>query len=114
MRGCQDVFTDSLDGAPRRQAAVRDARPQPGTHPRVVFCHSGGGRRRQSTFLCIHLSSHGYIVAARDHSEVVASELARREGVNLDPGSIGIVGHSFGGWTALVTPESEGRVRARW
>src|SRR5713101_8007812 len=32
--------------------------------------------------------------------------------VNLDPARIGIVGHSFGGWTALAVPEVDGRIRA--
>jgi dienelactone hydrolase len=31
---------------------------------------------------------------------------------HLDPTRIGIVGHSFGGWTALATPEIEPRIRA--
>jgi hypothetical protein len=32
--------------------------------------------------------------------------------VELDPSRIGIVGHSFGAWTALATPEIDSRVRA--
>ena len=129
--------------------AVRHAAAQPGTYPLIIFSHSSGGRRRQSTFLCTHLSSHGYVVTALDHSEVVAPELMRKEGetgaqkaarvegwianrvpdvrflldhlldniawdweANLDPASIGIVGHSFGGWTALAAPEVDGRIRA--
>ncbi|HEX3062236.1 MAG TPA: dienelactone hydrolase family protein [Usitatibacter sp.] len=51
-----------------------------GPHPLVVFSHASGFHRRQSTFLCAHLASHGYVVAALDHSEVVAPELRRREG----------------------------------
>jgi dienelactone hydrolase len=102
-----------------------------------------------STFLCTHLSSHGYVVAALDHSEVVAPELARRNGETeeqktarvealiasrvpdirflldhlldagprdsetmLDPTRIGIVGYSFGGWTALAATAVEWRIRA--
>ncbi|MGB6360482.1 MAG: dienelactone hydrolase family protein, partial [Candidatus Acidiferrales bacterium] len=30
----------------------------------------------------------------------------------IDPSRVGIVGHSFGGWTALATPEADRRVRA--
>ena len=129
--------------------AVRNAAAQPGSYPLILFSHSSGGQRQQSTFLCTHLSSHGYVVAALDHSEVIVPELMRREGetveqktvrveawianrvpdirflldqllegvawdaeVNLDPARIGIVGHSFGGWTALATPEADGRIRA--
>ncbi|GAC1658462.1 MAG: hypothetical protein NVS9B15_20210 [Acidobacteriaceae bacterium] len=48
-----------------------------GPFPLIVFSHSTGGGRRQSTFLCEHLASHGYVVAALDHSETFAPELAR-------------------------------------
>ncbi len=50
------------------QEAVRDASPQPGRYPLVAFSHGFGGHRRQSTFLCTHLASHGYVVAALDHT----------------------------------------------
>lgn len=120
-----------------------------GPFPLIVFSHSSGGRRTQSTFLCTHLSSHGYIVAAPDHSEVIAPALARKDGeteeqraariagwianrvpdvrfildylldtpalnseAKIDPECIGIVGHSFGGWTALAAPDIEKRIRA--
>lgn len=126
------------------ELAVRNATKQPGTYPLIAFSHSSGGGRRQSKFLCTHLSSHGYVVAALDHSEVVAAELARKNDetaeqktarqqawianrvpdirflldhlllneANLDPTRIGIVGHSFGGWTALAAPDLEPRIRA--
>ena len=76
----QDVFTDAPGDTPRRQLAERNAAAQPGTYPLIVFSHSSGGRRRQSTFLCTHLSSHGYVVAALTHSEVVAPQLQRQAG----------------------------------
>lgn len=141
--GTQDSFTVPPSDTPRSQAAVRDAAAQPGTWPLILFSHHSGGHRRAATFLCTHLSSHGYIVAALDHSEVVAPELQGRTGetaeqrlarvdawmanrvpdirfllerlvreLNLDPTQIGIVGHSFGGWTALAAPEVEPRIRA--
>jgi len=121
----------------------------PGAHPLIVFSHHSGGNRRAATYLCTHLASHGYVVAALDHSEIVAPELARREGeteaqrtaridgwvasrvpdvrflldhllasgvsdagLGLDPTRVGIVGHSFGGWTALAAPEVEPRIGA--
>ena len=58
----------------------REAAAQPGEHPLIVFSHYAGGSRRSATFLCTHLASHGYAVAALDHSEVVAPELAGRDG----------------------------------
>ncbi len=57
----------------------RNADPYDGSCPLIVFSHHSGGTRTSSTFLCAHLASHGYVVAAMDHSEVVAPELARRD-----------------------------------
>jgi dienelactone hydrolase len=145
----QDRFRPRLKGAEQRQMAVRDAAARPGVYPLIIFSHHSGGHRRTSTFLCTHLSSHGYVVAALDHSEVIAPELARRNDedeqqkearwqavidsrvpdarflldyllhpanrileVELDSFRIGIVGHSFGAWTALATPEIDSRIRA--
>ncbi len=129
----------------------RDAPAQPGDHPLAIFSHFSGGGRRTASYLTTHLASHGYAVAAMDHSELVAPELgpradessadrARRidaviagrvpdirllvsaltrpgpvaglDGVGIDPELIAVLGHSFGGWTALAVPEAEPRVRA--
>ncbi|HXI04691.1 MAG TPA: hypothetical protein VNI57_16065 [Candidatus Saccharimonadales bacterium] len=76
----QDAFIVPFDRTRRRQAAVRDAASRPGTYPLVLFSHSTGGDRRQSSFLCTHLASRGNIVAALDHSETFVAELGRRSG----------------------------------
>jgi dienelactone hydrolase len=76
----QDRFTVPMRAGPRSQAAVRDAAALPGTYPLIVYSHPGGFHRRAATYLCTHLASHGYVVAALDHSEVVAPELARKDG----------------------------------
>lgn len=62
------------------RAEERDAPAQPGAHPLVIFSHFAGGGRRTATYLTTHLASHGYAVAAMDHSEVVAPELGPRPG----------------------------------
>jgi dienelactone hydrolase len=145
----QDAFTVPASNTSRHQLAVRDAKAEPGTYPLILFSHSSGGDRRSATFLCTHLSSHGYVVAALDHSEWVAPELARKadetdeqkttrgaatiasrvpdlrflldhllngstweSAITLDPARIGIVGHSFGGWTVLAAPDVEPRIKA--
>jgi dienelactone hydrolase len=143
----QDVFVVPPGDTPRRQTAVRDAVAHPGIYPAVLFSHHSFGHRRAATFLCTHLSSHGYVVAALDHSEVSAPELRGRGGESVeqkaelrqaviaarvpdarflldrllsdttsdsqpDPERIGIVGHSFGGWTALAVPETDSRFQA--
>jgi dienelactone hydrolase len=81
--GTQDLFTVSSGSKRQGQSAVRDAAALPGTYPLVVFSHPSGGHRRTATFLCTHLSSHGYVVAAMDHSEVVAAKFARK-GIESD------------------------------
>lgn len=48
--------------------AVRDARMRDGKFPLIVFSHGNGGVRHQSSFWCDHMASHGYIVAAPDHT----------------------------------------------
>ncbi|HLW53888.1 MAG TPA: hypothetical protein VKW06_13705 [Candidatus Angelobacter sp.] len=73
----QDRFTPRNSATETSQSAVRDAAALRGVYPLIVFSHHSGGHRRASSFLCTHLASHGYIVAALDHSEVVAPELAR-------------------------------------
>jgi dienelactone hydrolase len=132
-------------------AEQRGAPAAAGLHPLVIFSHFSGGGRRTATYLTTHLASHGYAVAAIDHSEVVTPELrpnpdadpadratriaaiiasrvpdvrvalsaltgphppAGLEGIEFDRDSIGVAGHSFGGWTALAAPEQELRVRA--
>ncbi len=51
-----------------------------GCYPLVVFSHASGHHRRGATYLCAHLASHGYVVGALDHSEVVAPELRAQPG----------------------------------
>jgi predicted dienelactone hydrolase len=143
----QDSF-DIPRSQSRTQMAVRDAVSRVGSCPLIVYSHPSGAHRRAATFLATHLASHGYLVAALDHSEVIAPELVRKQGeseseklarweaviaarvpdvkflldqllhgelgveVTIDGDRVGIVGHSFGGWTALAVPESDMRVRA--
>ena len=57
------------------QNAVMNAKARSGTLPLVVFSHGYGGERRQSTFFCTHLASHGYVIAAMDHVGNTAVEL---------------------------------------
>ncbi|MFN2493224.1 MAG: alpha/beta hydrolase family protein [Pyrinomonadaceae bacterium] len=149
LASTQDSFAFQIPDTNRKQMAIRDAAAEAGTYPLIAFSHSSGGNRRSATFLCTHLSSHGYVVAALDHSEIVAPELARNSNETndektvrqqawianrvpdirflldqlvaralwnsqayVDAERIGIVGHSFGGWTALATPDAEPRIRS--
>lgn len=72
----QDRFRFPGREGERRQLAVRDAEAAAGDYPLIVFSHSSGSDRRGVSYLCTHLASHGYRVAALDHSERIAPELA--------------------------------------
>src|SRR2546425_5220399 len=78
--GTQDLFAVPSRDTPRSQMAVRNAAARPGTYPLIIYSHPSGGHRRAATLLCPHLASHAYFVAGLEHSEVVAAELARRDG----------------------------------
>ncbi len=103
----------------------------------ILFSHFSGGSKRSSSFLCEHLASHGYAVASLDHSDHIlprpsdavdqeeksarldALIAARVPDIQFLLGvvgkaaqRIGIVGHSFGGWTALAAPSMAGRIEA--
>ena len=74
------------EGAPAATAPAsgaaeqREVPAQPGDLPLAIFSHFSGGGRRTATYLTTHLASHGYAVAAMDHSEVTAPELGPRQG----------------------------------
>ena len=81
---------------PGWQEAVRDAAPRAGCFPLVVFSHGFGAHRRQSTFLCTHLASHGYVVAAMDHTgntivETVQIMMAAQMGMAPPPDPVAIL-----------------------
>jgi len=67
------------------QQAVKDAEAKSGQRRLVVFSHGFGGERRQTTFLCCHLASHGYVVAAMDHVGNTAADMISEEGAAGDP-----------------------------
>lgn len=138
-----DVETQSIelvDAERSRQFACEVWRPRgQEEQPLVVYSHYAGGSRRAATFLTGHLASHGYLVAAVDHSETFVPELQPRDGedearrtarINAIVGSrvpdirlvldhllagaapAGLVGHSLGGWSVLATADVDSRVGA--
>jgi dienelactone hydrolase len=66
----RDIYSVLPSLPPVWQAAVRDAAPHPGSY-------SSWGHRRQSTFLGTHLASHGYMVAAVDHTGNTTMDMAQ-------------------------------------
>jgi predicted dienelactone hydrolase len=126
--------------------ATRDAEPATGEKfPLIMLSHGRGSTGLVYAWLAIHLASRGYVVAAIDHWRAnandrsivyVASKLWQRPvDVRLDityltstepwksivdPGRVGIAGHSQGGFTALwiggarVNPERFAAYQRRW
>ena len=146
----QDSFTavwtagDTAEPPLVKQPAVRDASPLllPGQF--VLFSHGYAGHRREATYLCTHLASHGYVVASADHmgatSWEVDASMAEEGNVDMGPkrhqmgldrlgdvpflvaeatrrgytaeGPVGAIGVSLGGFTAMIAPAVEPRVKA--
>ncbi len=67
----QDYFTLPAamagEGVKRSQSAVRGAKAATGMFPILIFAHGYSGDRRETTFICTHLASHGYRVVSADH-----------------------------------------------
>ena len=145
-------FGGQIDEVNRRfkVVAVRDAPLRKGVYPLLIFSHGNGGVRHQNATLMDHLASHGYIVAAPDHTgnAGVAAlpggavpydregrsrsakdrpldvsflitrflEESSRDsgwlGGAIDSRKIGVLGHSFGGFTATRVADTDERVRA--
>ena len=142
---------EALDSKRNRQFPCEIWYPESGRGPLplILFSHASMQNRRSASNLFTHLSSHGYVVAAMDHSELVAPELGRNPDatpeeraariasviggrvpdigfladhllrgamleyeLHLDPTRIGLVGHSFGGWTVLAAPDIMPGIRA--
>lgn len=105
--------------------AVRNAPVIGKGHPLILISHGFGGSWKNQVWLASALSRHGYIVAAPNHPGTTTHNMNRKIAQNMlerpndisrtltylfsDPvfstainsQKIGIVGHSYGGWTAI-------------
>jgi len=142
----QGVWTTGETSEPpmMKQAAVRDAEPAALPGKFVLLSHGYAGHRREASYLCTHLASHGYVVASADHLGSTSWEIDARmnsgEPVDMavlrhqlgvdrlgdvpflvaeatrrkyaSDGPVGVVGISLGGFTAMIAPAVEPRVKA--
>jgi predicted dienelactone hydrolase len=106
---------------------ARDAQPTPGAHSLIVISHGTGGSHMGYWDIALHLASKGNFVVSllhpRDNYADNSDARTRRNWLNrprhiktaldyilnsaefeqyIDPGRIGIIGHSAGGYTALA------------
>jgi predicted dienelactone hydrolase len=123
-----DTATDSRPPAARGRPLESSGAP----YPLVAFSHGSSGIRYQSPFLTEYLASHGFVVVSPDHTRntfldndpgAMVDVLVERPddlrfsvdhlmGLSdtagnfwtgwVGDGSYGVVGHSFGAFTALV------------
>ncbi len=99
----QDEFM-VMEGLPESlQAALRGVEPAEGNYPLILFSHGFAGHRRQSTTLCTHWASHGYLVAAPDHVGNTTPDI-----LNADLGEEGLSSEEE---RALVNQFAEDRPR---
>jgi len=111
-----------LGGAIAAPDVLDDPAPAPGPRPVVLFSHGHQGFAENSAFLMEHLASHGFVVAAPDHtdnttfdSSVRATEIylqrtrdltavldALPEALDVDTSAVVATGHSFGGYSVLA------------
>lgn len=63
----QDKYAMAPGFPENLQSAVRNAEAINTQLPLIIFSHGFAGHRRQTTHLCTHLASHGYLVVAPDH-----------------------------------------------
>jgi len=112
-----------------REDVYLDATAVAGPHPVLAFSHGNGGVAEQSYFLTEHFASHGWVVAAPDHTgntitdfdEALLADMVVLRPLDMsamldevyslpasDPlaGQLGdelaVTGHSFGGYTTLA------------
>jgi predicted dienelactone hydrolase len=80
--------------------------------PIILLSHaSGGSGRRGYTFLTNHLASHGYIVAGLNHSELVAPELARRDGETPEQRATRAAFRTFAFFSTISWPKRSSNAR---
>lgn len=128
-------FPTTLEGGPEAAymgvidapGVLDDPTPADGPFPLVLFSHGHQGYAENSGFLMTHLASHGFLVAAPDHTDNTfldgsdrATEIYYQRPLDLsavldhleagaEPGlspsdaPVLLIGHSFGGYTAFAT-----------
>lgn len=111
-----------LGGAIPAEGVLDDPEPAAGTLPVVLFSHGHQGYAENSGFLMEHLASHGYAVAAPDHTGNTTFDGGDRDTeiylqrphdlsavldalpaeLDVDASTAPVLGHSFGGYTAMA------------
>ncbi len=103
--------------------AARDANPLSRQFPLVILSHGQPGSRYMMSYLTEHLASHGFVVAAIDHTGSTYDDLTQEsyvssivdrpldilfsidavaaEVMNADSSNVAFMGYSYGGYSSL-------------
>ncbi len=119
------IYTTTLGETPISISgqATRDALPLKETFPLIVASHGQPGVRFQYAYLCEHLASRGFVVAAIEHTGSTYQDLTQQDFVtsiayrpqdilfamdelpkrmaSADGNTIGLLGYSYGGYSAI-------------
>ncbi|WP_375267345.1 alpha/beta hydrolase family protein, partial [Planktotalea sp.] len=110
--------------------AQRDALPESGAHPLIVFSHGSGGRMTQIAWMTTALAEQGYIVAGVNHHGTTSRDSDPHQTVltwmrpkdisaildafetgatdfTVDMQRVAASGFSFGGYTALAMASAQ-------
>jgi len=69
---------DFTGAASKKQMAVRDAVAVDGDFPVIMYVHGFAGNRREFSYLCCYLASHGYRVVSADHIGSTFADIQKR------------------------------------
>lgn len=111
--------------------AVRDAKPEPGKFPVIIYAPSFGAPAHENLTLCEFLASQGYVVLASPSRGAFGREMTQDlEGVEAQVGDIefliayarslphadiehlGVVGYSWGGMANVLAAAKDSRIDA--
>lgn len=114
-------------------SASRDSEPAKGSYPLIILSHGYTGYRHLMYYLAEHLASHGYVVAAIDHTDSTNQDINIQESpyagfpstlynrsrdqqfvlealtehtqfsTVIDDSKVGLIGYSMGGYGAVAT-----------
>ena len=114
-----------LGGLVSGEGIYTEAPPRAAAAPLAVYSHGHQGYAEASSFLAAHLASHGWVVAAPDHTgnttfdssdrataiyylrpldlRAVIDQMAASAEWEVEPNDVLLLGHSFGGYGAFAS-----------
>ena len=131
VRKSEDWVKEAEPTLTMELGAARDAAPERGVFPAIIYAPGGSGVAWENVDLCEYLASYGYVVvsspdmgsATRDMvydvkgANVQATDISFLVGFlhtlpNADIDNVAVIGHSWGGLSGLVAAARDNRISA--